>query len=61
MRSIVIQPQFLRSLGDCFVLKEIDDNMHVCINEQSARKYFWIVAIIAFIAKLLLRIVANMN
>ena len=93
MRSIVIQPKFLRALGDCFVLKQIDDSMRDFMNEQldritgllrergidltdsqeieaveyarskvksayyyrqaanqeSARKYYWIVAIVAFV------------
>lgn len=97
MRSIVIQPKFLRALGDCFVLKRIDDSMRDFMNEQldritgllrergidltdsqeieaveyarskvkaaydyqqsaeresareSARKYYWIVAIVAFV------------
>lgn len=37
MRSIVIQPKFLRALGDCFVLKQIDDSMRDFMNEQLDR------------------------
>lgn len=37
MRSIVIQPKFLRALGDCFVLKQIDESMRDFMNEQLDR------------------------
>lgn len=105
MRSIVIQPKFLRALGDCFVLKQIDDSMRDFMNEQldritgllrergidltdsqeieaveyarskvksayyyrqaanqeSARKYYWIVAIVAFVFTFVSRCAIQMD
>lgn len=105
MRSIVIQPKFLRALGDCFVLKQIDESMRDFMDEQldritgllrergidltdsqeieaveyarskvksayyyqqaanreSARKYYWIVAIVAFVFTFVSRCAIQMD